>query len=53
MWYISSNWKELDGLLATLWHAAQQDDGKPNVAGSTFFYFIDNLVTYYIVSSGC
>ena len=45
----SSNWKELRTLLATLQYAEQQACA---VTGSTFLYFTDNLVTYYIVSSG-
>jgi hypothetical protein len=49
VWHFSSNWKELRTLLATLQHA--EKDNKP-IGGSTLFYFTDNLVTYYIVSSG-
>jgi hypothetical protein len=50
VWHFSSNWKELRTLLATLQHAEQ--DHRP-ILGSMFFFFTDNLVTYYIVSSGC
>ena len=50
VWHFSSNWKELRTLLATL-QQAKRDENK-TVSGSTFFYFTDNLVAYYIVSSG-
>jgi hypothetical protein len=49
IFHFSSNWKELRTLLATLQHAKEQDS---SLAGTTFFYFTDNIVTYYIVSSG-
>jgi hypothetical protein len=48
--HFPSHWKELCTLLATLWHAAK--DHKSKVAVSTFFYFTDSIVTYYIVSLG-
>jgi hypothetical protein len=49
VFHFSSNWKELRTLLATLERAREQRD---KVRGATFFYFTDNIVSYYIVSSG-
>ena len=50
VWHFSSNWKELRTLLATLERAAAK--GKSGFTGATFFYFTDNLVTYFITFSG-
>jgi hypothetical protein len=44
----SSNWRELRTLYQTL--RRQQDN--PALCHSTVFYFTDNLVSYYIMSSG-
>jgi hypothetical protein len=44
----SSNWRELRTLYQTL---LQQRDN-PALCDSTVFYFTDNLVSYYIMSSG-
>jgi hypothetical protein len=49
VFHFSSNWKELRTLLATLERAKKK---RKQVKGATFFYFTDNIVTYYIVSSG-
>ena len=46
--HFSSNWRELRTLLATL----QRVSNKDSIQGCTFFYFTDNLVTYYIVQRG-
>jgi hypothetical protein len=45
----SSNWKELRTLVHML---EREQDGGGRLHQSTLFYFTDNLVTYYIVSSG-
>ena len=45
----SSNWKELRTLVHTL---EREIGGKGLLRNSTLFYFTDNLVTYYIVTSG-
>jgi hypothetical protein len=45
----SSNWKELRTLVHTL---EREIGGNGRLEGATLFYFTDNLVTYYIVSSG-
>jgi hypothetical protein len=45
----SSNWKELRTLVHTLERELERGG---RLARSTLFYFTDNLVTYYIVSSG-
>ena len=50
VWPFSSNWKELHTLLETLERAKAH--GKRKFRGSTFFYFTDNLVTYYIAFAG-
>jgi hypothetical protein len=46
----SSNWKEAETLRLTLSRA--KDSGRTEVRGCTFFYFTDNIVTYYAVSKG-
>jgi hypothetical protein len=46
----SSNWKELRTLKATLERALTHRASR--IVGATFFYFTDNMVTYYVVSSG-
>jgi hypothetical protein len=46
----SSNWKEARTLLATLQRA--QDQNLHDIRGVTFFYFTDNMTTYYTVTSG-
>jgi hypothetical protein len=45
-----SNWKELRTLKATLERALTTRT--ENITGATFFYFTDNLVTYYVVTGG-
>jgi hypothetical protein len=46
----SSNWKEAETLRLTLERA--KASGRVEVRGCTFFYFTDNIVTYYAVSKG-
>jgi hypothetical protein len=46
----SSNWKELQTLVLTLERLFR--DHSTDVAGTTVFYFTDNLVTYFITSAG-
>jgi hypothetical protein len=46
----SSNWKEACTLYATLQRA--RDQHQHDLRGVTFFYFTDNMTTYYTVSSG-
>jgi hypothetical protein len=46
----SSNWKELSTLKLTLLNLRQE--AKEEVAGTTVFYFTDNLTTYWVASSG-
>jgi hypothetical protein len=49
----SSNWKELRTLLKTLERASDNIHIRPQIAGTTFFYFTDNMVSYcHIVQSG-
>ena len=48
----SSNWKELNTLLLTLQQIAQSKVLRSEVAGTTVFYFTDNVVSYYISHSG-
>jgi hypothetical protein len=50
VYHFSSNWKELRTLKATLERARRQH--RKEITGVTFFYFTDNIVTYYIVTSG-
>jgi hypothetical protein len=50
VWHFSSNWKELQTLLATLQQA--KSSGNKTVSGSTLFGFTDNLVACCVVSSG-
>jgi hypothetical protein len=45
----SSNWKELCTLVYTL---ERELDGGGQLQKATLFYFTDNLVTHYIMSSG-
>jgi hypothetical protein len=46
----SSNWKEARTLYATLQRA--HDQHQHDLRGVTFFYFTDNMTTYYTVTSG-
>jgi hypothetical protein len=46
----SSNWKELSTLKLTLLNLRQE--AKSEVAGTTVFYFTDNLTTHWVASSG-
>jgi hypothetical protein len=46
--HFDSNWRELRTLLWTLERKLRRGEG----AGSTLFYFTDNLVTYFIVMNG-
>ena len=46
----SSNWKELSTLRLTLVNLRQE--APEEVAGTTVFYFTDNLTTYWVASSG-
>ena len=48
----TSNWKEARTLLKSLQRAAANAEIKKKVRGTTFFYFTDNMVTYYIVQGG-
>jgi hypothetical protein len=48
--YFSSNWKELRTLKETFERAKRRH--REDILGVTFFYFTDNIVTYYIVTSG-
>jgi hypothetical protein len=48
----SSSWKELRILLKTLERASDNIHIRPQIAGTTFFYFTDNMVSYHIVQSG-
>ena len=47
----SSNWKELRTILRALQHEKERPVNR--VKGCTVFYFTDNLVSYYVVFSGC
>ena len=47
---VSSNWKELSTLRLTLVNLKQE--AKEEVAGTTVFYFRDNLSMYWVASSG-
>jgi hypothetical protein len=44
----SSNWREL----RTLYQTLRRQKDNPSLRHSTVFYFTDNLVSYYIMSSG-
>jgi hypothetical protein len=46
----SSNWKEAQTLYATLQRA--RDQHQHDLRGVTFFYFTDNMTTYYTFMSG-
>ena len=46
----SSNWRELKTLHLTLQRESQREDSRSH--NTTFFYFTDNLVTYYVVNNG-
>jgi hypothetical protein len=48
----TSNWKELNTLLLTLQQLIRDPKLAAVVAGTTVFYFTDNVVTYYISHSG-
>jgi hypothetical protein len=48
----SSNWKEMNTLLLTLRQILESPDLGSEVAGTTVFYFTDNVVTYYISHNG-
>jgi hypothetical protein len=50
VYHFSSNWKELQTLKATLERARRQHP--EDITGVTLFYFTDNIVTYYILTSG-
>jgi hypothetical protein len=50
VFHFTSNWKELRTLLATLERA--KHNHQEQIKGATFFYFTDNTVSYFIVSSG-
>ena len=50
VFYHTSNWKEARTLLKSLQRAATNAEIKKKVRGTTFFYFTDNMVIYYIHS---
>jgi hypothetical protein len=45
----SSNWKEMRTLLATLEHV--KATRRADITNVTFFYFTDNIVTYFAVTA--
>jgi hypothetical protein len=46
----SSNWKEAETMHLTLQRA--KAEGRRDIKGCTFFYFTDNIVTYYAMAKG-
>jgi hypothetical protein len=50
LYRFSAVWKEMRTLLATLERAWERQ--QTNLLGVTFFYFTDNMATYYAVSKG-
>jgi hypothetical protein len=50
VFHFSSNWKEMRTLLATLQRAKATH--RSDIDGTTFFYFTDNIVVYFAVTSG-
>ena len=50
VYHHSSNWKEMRTLDLTLERAQLQNPGA--MVNTTFFYFTDNLVTYFAVTAG-
>jgi hypothetical protein len=50
VYHFSSNWKEMRTLVATLERA--KATRRTDIANVTFFYFTDNIVTYFAVTAG-